>query len=181
MPRVNANRVASMSSDRKKIAQDVLTVFGKDGFRVELHTPYRMVAMLDGVNLGWVVLGAGNDLELFRQRVRLYNQRVVAHHFERARHTVEDSGSVVGHAGGFSMHQFPRAHDLSAVGFADRLMAETNSEDWNGASPAPNCRDGDSRFRRSARARRNHDPFHPQRTNFLNANLIVAPHYGSLA
>src|SRR4051812_38630086 len=105
---------------------------------------------------------------------------MVAHHLERTRHVVEDSGSVMGYVRRFAMHQFPRAHDLSAVSFPNGLVAETNAEDWNRGSPAANCRDADSRFGRSAWAGRNHHPFHPQCTDFFNRNFIVALHHGSL-
>src|SRR5437868_11115295 len=113
-----------------------------------------MSAVLDGVYLRWVILGAGNHLQLFRQRVRFDDERMVTHDFERARQILEDAGTVMGHAGRLAVHQSARAHHLPAVCLANGLVSKADAENWNGLSPAAECRDADTRFRRGAGARR---------------------------
>ena len=54
--------------------------------------------MLDGVYLGRIILGARNDLQLVGQRIRLDDQRVVAHHLERTPDVRENALAVVGDA-----------------------------------------------------------------------------------
>src|SRR3954462_1302858 len=101
------------SSDSEKVAKYRLAALGKDGFGMELHTPDRMASMTHGVDLGRVVLGARDDLELSRQRVCLDHERMVSHDLEWARNVGENSLAIMRHARRFAVHQFAGAHDLA--------------------------------------------------------------------
>src|SRR3954469_16419957 len=151
-PSPSGQRSMLSSSDSEKVAKYVFTALGKDGFRMELHTPDRMLSMAHGVDLRRVVPGARDDLQLARQRVSLDHQRMIPHHLERARHIAEDSLPIVRDTRRLAVHQIARTDDLASIRLADRLMSETNAEYRNRASPLPDCFDADARFGWRARA-----------------------------
>src|SRR4051794_13961882 len=72
------------------------------------------------------------------------------------------------------MHETMRADDFSAEGSADRLMSETDAESGNRRSQLANEFDGDTRFVRSTRTRRDNDPFRLQSACFVQGDLVVA-------
>ena len=49
---------------------------------MKLHTPYRVIPMLYGVNLGRVVLRSRHYLEIIGKRAWLNDQRVITHYLE---------------------------------------------------------------------------------------------------
>src|SRR5690242_9540435 len=117
---------------------------------MKLHPIDRVLAMLDGVHLGRIVLAHGRDLERLRNRFALDDERVIAHDLHRRRQTREDTSSIMADLRRLAMHDAFRAHHFAAVRFADRLMSETDTERWNATPPATNCVDGDAGLFRRA-------------------------------
>src|SRR5689334_13213833 len=111
---------------------------------MELHTPYRMLAMFDCVDLVWVIARARNDLQVFRQRLPLYHERVVAHHGQWVTHAREYPLPVMGDSRRLAVHQCLGTDNLAAICFADRLMAKTHPKDRNLPAPLPDRRHADT-------------------------------------
>ena len=87
----------------------------------------------------------------------------------------ELAAAIVLDRAGFSVHQSFCAYHFSAKSRADRLMAETDSEQRNLAGKVADQFNADAGILRSARSGRNHDPFRPHRFNLVNADLVIAP------
>src|SRR4051812_21013263 len=75
-----------------------------------------------------------------------------------------------------AVHDAPRPYDSPAVRLADRLVAEADAEYGDLRTEALHARDADARFRRRARARRNHDPVGLHLRDLVQRNLVVAAH-----
>src|SRR6476469_3068045 len=168
-------------SDSEKVAKDLLTIFGKDGFGMELHTPHRMTPMSNGVDLRRVIAGASHDLQLSGHRPGLDHQRMIPHYLEGTGHVGKDPLAVVRYARGFAVHQLPRAHHPAAVGFADSLMSETDTEVRDRAAPLADRLDTDPRFGRCTGSGRDHHAGHAHATDVIDGDLVVALHDRLLA
>src|SRR5438132_959796 len=69
------------------------------------------------------------DLEARRQARALDRQRMIARDRERRSQPGEDPLLAVRDGGEFAVHYAPGAHDPTAEGLPDRLMAEAHAED----------------------------------------------------
>ena len=103
-------------------------MFGENGFGMELHTVGLMFTMFESHDL---FFGRdGSDFELGRDGV-VDNKRVIAHGFERRRDAFENTFSVVGHFGGFAVHETLGTIHFAAEDGAEGLMSEANTEHGN--------------------------------------------------
>src|SRR5215472_7036831 len=121
----------------QKIADHLMTTFGQDRFRVELHALYGQGAMAQTHNNGAArpagavgFRGAGSDLQILRQRLLCHDERVVSRAGKRSWKAGEDPLSIVVNFAGLAMHQAVRANYLAPESFANRLVAETNTQYW---------------------------------------------------
>src|ERR1700674_358714 len=81
------------------------------------------------------------------------------------------------HFAGFAMHQLGGAHDLSAEGSADGLVAEADSQDRNLARKMADKFNADSGFLRRARPRREHDALRAHSLDPFHGDLVISAHY----
>ena len=69
-----------------------------------------------------------------------------------------------------------RLPDLAAEGLDDRLVAEADAERRHARPEAPDELDGDARFRRPSRARRDDEPVGRERLRLVDRERVVAVH-----
>src|SRR6185503_20443461 len=69
-------RQAPHAGDLEEVGQQLMTAFGGDGFRVELHAEYRPGPVLHAHDLA--VVGPGGDLQVRRKLVLLHGKAVIA-------------------------------------------------------------------------------------------------------
>ena len=64
------------------------------------------------------------------------NQRMVARHRQRICQTGEHCLAVVFNAGRFAVQDFASLTDITTIGFNNRLMPQTNADNWQFAAQA---------------------------------------------
>src|SRR6185312_2952101 len=102
---------------------------------------------------------------------------MVSHHLERTRHALEQPGAVVPHLGRLAVHHAARrAHDLSAVGLADRLVPEADAENRDRRAVSLDERNADARFGRRLRAGADYDRRRAHCGYVVDADRVVADH-----
>src|SRR5690625_5227188 len=74
------------------------------------------------------VLGAGGDLQLFRDRRLFQHQRVISCGSKRRFNSPINSSAVMSDLRGFAMHQYRGVNDPGSEHMADRLMAQADTE-----------------------------------------------------
>src|SRR5690606_9400225 len=115
---------------RNEVAQHLLATGRPDRLRVELHAHHRMLPMADGMDLRLVVARARGNLQHWRQRRVLADQRVIAHDLERVREPFEQTRPVMPYARRLAMHDAAwRADHSPSIRFPDRLVSEADPED----------------------------------------------------
>src|SRR6266498_71872 len=120
---------------------------------MELHSLHRELAMAQRHN--FTIVTFGRDLERCRKGTSLDDQRVVSASFERRRQIRKKRASVMPDHGCLPMHEARSTDHLSAIRFGDALMSETDAQDGNLRSEAPDDFFTDARFPRRAGPRRN--------------------------
>ena len=104
-----------------KIFNELVAVLGENGFRVELNAVDRVRFMLHGHDDVFVVLGGGDvELAIFG---KLGDEGVVAPDFGGVWDALEESGFSVMNEAGFAVNRCVGLDGLSAIGFADSLVA----------------------------------------------------------
>ncbi len=127
--------------------------------------------MANGHDHSVVCFGADN--QLIRQAFRIDDQGVVAHGAERIFHLAENGARIMRHLGELAMHDRRRAHDLATKRRADRLVTQTDPENWYARGKTLDGVARDPGFPRCARARRDDDFFRLERFDFVERNLVV--------
>jgi hypothetical protein len=118
--------------------------------------------------------GPGADLEFGGEIFFFDDERVIACGRHGHGQALKD-GSVVVHDGaGFAVHKIGCANYVAAEGFADGLVSEADSEDWNFSGEVADEIDADAGFARRARAGRNDNFFRMHARDFGHCDLIVA-------
>src|SRR5262249_38293309 len=77
----------------------------------------------------------------------------------------------------FAVEEFRSPDDLAAERSADRLMPQAYTENGDFAGQALYQLHGNSRFTRSARARRNDDALGLAANDFVDGDFVVAMHF----
>src|SRR3984893_19125074 len=95
--------------------------------------------------------------ETVRHRACFDQQRMVAHRLERILESLENGLAVMDYRRGLAMHQAPRASHRRAESLADALMAQAYAQNRDLPGHLMKQCNRNSRFRRSARAGRDHD------------------------
>src|SRR3982074_3556112 len=120
-----------LGREREKILQHEMPVLGGDAFGMELHAVNGQRPM--GEAHHQAVGSFRRHLEVARHRVAVDHERMVARRPERAVDAAKDALAAMADLGQLAMHRQGRAHDVTPESLADRLMAETDAEDRNGA------------------------------------------------
>src|SRR3974390_2115246 len=81
------------------------------------------------------------------------------------------------HFARLAMHKVGSANDVAAKGSADRLMAETDPENWDLAGKVSDHVDADSRLVRCTGPGRDDDAFRVEMLDLFQCGLVVAAHY----
>lgn len=108
-----------------EVGQDFPAALAADGLGVELHAPEGLFAVAQPHDDA--VVGPGDRLQLRRQVGD--GQGVVAHHGQRRRETLEQSGTGVPDLGQPSVHRARRQVHARAEELGDALVAEADAED----------------------------------------------------
>src|SRR2546422_3162655 len=127
----------------QKIGQQLVALLRQDGLGMELYALDGRGAVAYTHDLAIVALSG--DLEARRQARALDRQRMIAPDRERRSQPGEDPLLAVRGGGEFAVHYAPGAHDPTAEGLPDRLMAEAHAEDRDLASKALDQWDADTR------------------------------------
>ncbi|KYF86019.1 hypothetical protein BE20_30345 [Sorangium cellulosum] len=114
--------------DVTEVGEDLLAVLRADRLGVELHAVERPILDLEGHDEP-VAARPGGHLDLGRERVAADDQRVVAHHLERAGHALEQPGAVVLDLRDLAVHRPRRVLDAPAEARREPLVAEADAED----------------------------------------------------
>src|SRR5213080_3096866 len=122
---------------------------------MELHPLDRKSAMAQRHD--FTVVALASDLETCRKRTSLDDKRVVSASFERRGQIRKKRAPVMPDHGCFPMHETGSADHLSAIGFRDALMSETDAQDWNLGPESQDDFFADPRFPWRARAGGNAD------------------------
>ena len=117
----------------------------------------------------------GIDAQRLRQRSAINNQGVVARGLHWGRTPREESLPIMPHLGHFPVHRQLAAHDSRAERLADRLMAETDAEEWSAFVEADEIDDA-ARPRRRSRPRRDHDRSRPFLQQRVRVERVIPNH-----
>lgn len=113
----------------EKVLQEQMTMLGSNAFRVKLHAVYGEV--LVGEPHDQAAIGIRRRGEVLREARPLNHKRMIACGLEGRIDAAKNTGAVMMDFGKFAVDRGGRAHDFAAKRFANRLMAETNTEDGN--------------------------------------------------
>src|SRR5882672_10518280 len=149
-----------------------MTVFGRDRFRMELHTfdRQRLVAQTHDLAVG----RPGSDFQTSRQRFALDRQRVIAGRGKWRGQVGKDADTLVFDRRGLAMHQLVRAHDLAAEDLANRLVPKADAEYRRAGGETLQKRQRNAGPRRRTRSGRNTDPRRPPLGDLVERDLVVA-------
>src|SRR5690606_32534420 len=75
------------------------------------------------------VVRLSGNLQLRRNRLAVYHQRVIARGRKGARDVAEDAATVVLDTTGLSVHEGRRVRDARSIYFTDRLISQTHTQD----------------------------------------------------
>ena len=114
---------------REKAGEDLFTIACEDRFGVELHSLHLKFAMTQRHDFAVVALS--RDFETRRNRVSLYNQRMVSTRFKWVWQIRKKHASVVADFGRLAVHETSGADHIAAVRFCDALMSEADAENGN--------------------------------------------------
>src|SRR5579875_3755753 len=106
---------------------------------------------------------------------------MVARGQKRRRQALEDRAAVVVNLTGLSVIDCTGTDDAPAEGFADRLMSQTDAEQWDLPGKPANDFERDPGAAGCSRPGRDHNALGPQPGDFFDADLIVATHDELLA
>src|SRR5205807_2789006 len=95
--------------------------------------------------------------------------------------TGEDRLSIMLHARRFAVEQSRRAHNAPTENLPDRLMAQTDAENWHLPGKLFNYFCRNAGFIWCSGSRRNHNPGGLHRLDFCQRDFIVSAHFNSLA
>src|SRR5713101_4671641 len=123
-------------------------MLSQDRFRMTLHSFYIEGVMAKSHHLS--LARPTRHLKELWHRAALHHQRMIATGHEGRRQSLEHALAPVLHRRRLAMHNPRIANHPSAKGLSNRLMAQTNAEDWHLARELPDRLQGDSRFGRRA-------------------------------
>jgi hypothetical protein len=112
----------------EEVLEQLLAVFGEDGFGMELHTIGVMFFVLKSHDLFFGCDGC--YFELGGDGI-VDDQRVIAHRFERRGDVFEDSFAVMCHFGCLAVHETLGTVHFAAEDRSEGLMSETDAEYGN--------------------------------------------------
>ncbi len=166
--------VDAKTSELQEIPQEVLALGREDGFGMELDAENRQFPVRETHDLTF--LGPGRDFQASRQGVPLHDEGMVPRCLKWAGQSGENIFPIVVDRRGLAVHETVRADDIAAVHLSDALVSEADAKDRDFAAEMPDRFAADSRFRRRAWTRRNHDAFRSERCDFRNRDLVIPPH-----
>src|SRR6266852_5724406 len=141
---------------------------------MELHAFDRIALVPEAHHLA---LGRARAyFEAVRHRACFDQQRMVAHRLERILEPLEYRLAVMDYRRGLAMHQAARASHGRAESLTDALMAKAYAQNRDLAGHLMKQCNRNSRLRRSARARRDHDRVGPLRPDSRNVDRVVTAH-----
>src|SRR3989442_10240002 len=100
---------------------------------------------------------------------------------EALRNLAENGLAIVHDLAGLTMHDYRRADHAAAKGVADGLVAQAHAQDGDFSGKAADQLDADPSFLRLARPGGDDDALWLERGNFIQRDLVVAPHFKGAA
>lgn len=180
----NASTSSSTSPDvrlsgchREEVAEDDVPELRADRLRVELQTHCGHIAACDRHH--GAVLRASRHAETVRDRVRSDDQRVIAHHRQRAGQGLEDSRRVMEDPGGLAVDDPLGSDDAGPMLVSDGLMSEADAENWDPSLPGAEqhrAHSGDPGVRRVPGPRRKHHVCGSECLDSRGLDEVVAHH-----
>jgi len=111
----------------QKIGEELVALFGQDGFGMELHPLHRQVPVPDTHDLA--IIGPCGQFETGGQAFLFDDQRMIARGSQRVGQSVENPGILVADFGSFAVHQLSRMNNPSAESLPDALVAKADAQD----------------------------------------------------
>ena len=102
-----------------------MSVFGQEGFRVELYPLNGIFLMAHAHNLA--VFRPSRDFQAIRQRAAFDNEAVITRTGNRIGQTLKHTLARMGHRRHLAVHQGFCPYHISAERFAYRLMSEADA------------------------------------------------------
>src|SRR5207302_8596147 len=119
--------------------------------------------------------------QTIRQRLSLNDQRMITTRAEVLLETSEDRLSIMLHARRFAVEQLRRAHNASTENLSDRLVSQTDTENWQLAGKLFNYSRRNAGFVWCPGSWRNHNPGGLHRFNLIQRDFIIPAHFDSFA
>lgn len=112
-----------------------MTGWCHDGLRVELNAPGRMLTVFDPHDL--TAVGPGDDLEIFRDRRALDDQRMIAGRLKRIFNPLKKRVLGMVDHGSLTMHDPAGPDNVASENMAEALMSQANTEDRKFPAESP--------------------------------------------
>src|SRR5262249_9883881 len=113
----------------EKVAQDQVAMFGRDAFGMKLHAMHGERPVAEPHDQMIVCFRCYDNI--LWQVFAINDERVIARRPERSINAAKDALGAVMNCGELAVNRHRGPHNLSAKHLADRLMTETDPEDWN--------------------------------------------------
>lgn len=151
-----------------------MSVFGQEGFGVELHALDGIFLMAHAHNLA--VFRPCRDFQTFGQRAAFDNEAVITRTGNRIGQPPKHTLARMGHGRHLTVHQRFGADYPAAERLAYRLMPEAHAHNRQPAGKMAHRRHGNPRFFGRTRTGPDNEILRIQCLDFLQRNIIVAAH-----